>query len=470
MKHYQEKILTRLIISYLIPLSLFMAIGGIVYYSLAKESLDNEFGKRLIAIANAARAQISTDQLIWLNPGDEASRTFGNIRKKLLTLRDITGVRKIYIFDAQNRAMIDTDPNVLIGTQYTKDFDRNELDSVRSRGMAVASTLFKGNDGNFYKTGYVPLAINETVPAILGVDASVEFFQTLRNLRRNIWSFVMISMALIILVSFLFARHIERPIRELVRVAKTIELGELNSPIEISSRNELGYLGRCLDDMRKGLLHRDSSLKMMISGIAHEVRNPLGGMELFAGMLREELGSDHEKQSYVDKIIKEIQNLKKLVNEFLDYSRPVQIHRQEIVLYDFLSEVALLVADELQRKNVQFKMDFDRAIQLVCDPDLMQRVVLNVVHNSIQAMPEGGAIEVTCLAESGRRHLAFRDSGMGIGNLREEELFAPFFTTKQRGCGLGLALVKKIIDAHEGTIHLTPHPEKGVVVHIVIPE
>ncbi|RME00620.1 MAG: HAMP domain-containing protein [Deltaproteobacteria bacterium] len=465
----RTRIRTRMMITYLIPLSLFVGAFGTFFFHLAKGSLDTEFGKRLIAIGRSALVQIPTDLVLGLSEGDEHSRLYRNVRRKLENLRRINGVKRIYLFDLEMRALVDTEAGILIGTRYVKDFDREELERVR-RGESAASILFKGTDGRYYKTGYAPVRDAEgRVGGFIGVDASVEFFQTLRHMRRNVVTGVFIAVGIIVLTSIYFAHSIETPIRKLVAAARRIEVGDLETPIPVERDDEFGFLSHSMDEMRKGILKRDQALKMMLSGIAHEVRNPLGGMSLFTGILAEALAGDTEKLGYIQKIEKELRNLERIVATFLDYARPLQVRRSRIDLDAFFQEVFTILAPEMERISVSWH--FGDPDGLSFDPALMRQVFLNLVRNAIQAMPKGGELEITGTLKGRIYRIEVIDSGTGIAGLAPEDLFNPFFTTKQKGSGLGLAFVKRIIEAHGGTVSIAdrPDPRRGTVVTIELP-
>ena len=129
-------------------------------------------------------------------------------------------------------------------------------------------------------------------------------------------------MIITIAIGFLFARTITKPIHRLVGAADEIGKGNFGKGIRIDTRDELGYLGSAMENMRKGIVERDNQLKMMLAGVAHEIRNPLGGIEIFAGLLAEEL--EGNSKEHTQKIIKEVRNLDGIITQFLEYARPIE--------------------------------------------------------------------------------------------------------------------------------------------------
>src|SRR5262249_17288391 len=145
--------------------------------------------------------------------------------------------------------------------------------------------------------------------AFVGVDGAATFFQSLHILSHRLILFGLLSSGVIILVSLLISRKFVVPIQLLVASAERMGAGHFEDPIQIRAEHEIGFLGFVMDEMRKNIIQRDRELQTMLHGIAHEVRNPLGGIELFAGMLEEEVKDEASKKS-VQKIQKEVKILK----------------------------------------------------------------------------------------------------------------------------------------------------------------
>src|SRR5205823_2501516 len=196
------------------------------------------------------------------------------------------------------------------------------------------------------------------------------------------------------------ARRITRPVRLLVAAARAIGEGDLARPIEVTSRDEVGFLAATLETMRGQLRARDERLQMMLAGIAHEVRNPLGGMELFAGLLREALDGQPERLQEVARIEREIRYLKAVVSEFLEYARRPALELDDVRL---------------------------------------------------------------------RPRIEVRDSGPGVPAELRDKIFTPFFTTREKGTGLGLAFVREIVRDHGAEIAVGHAPEGGACFGFDLP-
>jgi len=467
--NYKGKIGNKLIITFVLFVTIFVGSTGWFLYRSAKDSLDNELGGKLIAIAQAVATQIDSVSVKQLSPGDEKGNTHKNLMEKIKNVKRATNVKRIYIFDRNNKSLVDTDENVPIGTEYIKlRFNKSELENLWN-GNCVHTILFKGEDGEYYKSGYAPIKDNNSVVAAVGVDTSATIMSAIRAFGRNDVIFAIISVLITIAIGFLFAKTITNPIDKLVKSAEEISKGNFNNEINIKSNDELGYLGYSMDNMRKAIIQRDNRLKMMLAGIAHEIRNPLGGIEIFAGLLSEDLQGTSKE--YVDKIIKEVRNLNDIVTQFLEYAKPTEPIKENVELLSIIDEICFILAPELQKRNVKFISDItDGNIKVFVDPKQIKSVFMNIIKNSIQAMSDGGEIKLKSDKTDNLIVITVSDNGLGISPENLEKIFDPFFTTKEKGAGLGLAIVKKLIEDNNGKIEVQSKIGEGTTFTIYLPE
>ena len=447
-------LLPRLLLAYLLPTLTLFAVFGLLTVRVTGQRLERALGQRLTAIAQAAATQVTPEAVEFLGPGDDDSRTALRLRRKLRQLKSRTAVARIFILDHQLTSRADTDQRIHIGDRhYNAEADRSELEQV-FRGKATSSVLFQGVDGRYYKTGYAPIGPGKRVVAALGVEGSAEFFKDLGRLRSYLFLAGAVIAALIVLVTVLVARRITRPLRSLAREARRIGAGKLERSIPVTSRDEVGLLASTMNEMRKGLHHRDQQMQMMLSGIAHEVRNPLGGIALFAGLLREELERSPELLELVRRIERELEHLKNVVGEFLDFARRSPPHPQDLDLAALADDVAQVLQADAGSGGVELHLDLQQS-RAQADPEQIRRLLINLGRNALQATGPGGRVTLSCGNDgAGRPFLEVSDTGKGIPDEIREEIFTPFFTTREKGTGLGLALSKKIIDQHGGRLDL----------------
>ncbi len=467
-----HSLLLRLLVAYLLPTLVLLGLFGLLARRVAERSLEQSLGRRLTGVAQATAPQLRPEAVSFLAPGDDDSRTARRLRHKLRAIRDQTRVGRIFILDRELRSRVDTKPGVRIGDRYYHaEPDRSELERVFAGGEA-SSVLFTGDDGRFHKAGYAPLRQRGgRVIAAIGVEGSAEYFRALEELS----AYLLLSGAgiavLVIIISLLLARRITRPLGALADEATRIGAGDLERPVPVPrGRDEVGLLASTMNEMRQALYERDQELQMMLSGIAHEVRNPLGGIALFAGLLREEVADDPDQLEMVERIERELTYLKNVVGEFLDFARRSPPALRPLDLGSLLADAAQLLAADATKAEVTLEVEPPGApVSVLGDAEQLRRVVLNLTRNALQATPAGGRVSLRT-APSDDGCLAWfevEDSGAGIPEQIRDKVFAPFFTTREKGTGLGLALSRKVTSEHGGEIELHSGPT-GTRIRVIL--
>jgi len=258
----------------------------------------------------------------------------------------------------------------------------------------------------------------------------------------------------------------------------------LRSPA-MDARNEtLGVLFIIQDQTRLKRLEaqaeRDSRLKAMgemAIRIAHEVRNPLGSIELFASILRRELEGQADLQRMTEHIINGVKSLDNAISNLLLFTRPPQPVLKETVLNSFFDEFVDFIRPVVGRSGVELSYKpLPQALVVAADRDLLKQVFLNLALNALQAMPAGGLISIDFRAyaeeyQNGREwvEIIFGDTGVGIPSDSLNKIFHPFYTTKEKGTGLGLAIVHNIIECHQGLLEVRSKVGNGSTFLITLP-
>lgn len=456
---------TRLIFLFTLQIVIIFFAGGFYLDWRLQRTLEGELADKLQSLAAAAALQVDAELLLNLTPGDEESRTYKNIRSQLHSLMLQTGARRIFVFSKDRRSLVDTEPETAIGSEYVfLEVSQPELNALFS-GRATSSPLFKGSDGRLYKTGFAPIFFDGEAAAGLALEGSAETLVAIQTVRRDL---LLLGAAVLlgsILLGFLFSQRITTPIHRLKMAAQQIARGDYETPIEIKGSDEIGFLGHTMEEMRRAIVQRDIRQKAMLAGVAHEIRNPLGGIELFAGLLASELQNEKEKGE-AEKILKEVQNLKKVVTDFLDYARPNKSKKAHCHVKSVFEEAQMLMAHELNGFRVEFLESTPEQTVWV-DPQHLKRVFLNLMKNSAQAMSGAGTIRLEVAPANRNVILRFSDSGPGIPPEIRGQIFEPFFTKREGGTGLGLAIVKSLVEENGGTI--TAAAGEGAHFEIVLP-
>jgi len=226
----------------------------------------------------------------------------------------------------------------------------------------------------------------------------------------------------------------------------------------------------------EGQLHQSerlAALGEMTAGVAHEVRNPLGIISSTAELLQERLAKYEPQNRLARIIVEEANRLNEKVTEFLDFARPRIPNLRHCDLEAVLDRGLEFLEPEIQRLEIRVTREYHlNGRMLAADPDLLYQAFLNLLINAIQAMPGGGRLIVaTKPGPQGRGgEISFADTGAGIGPESLKKVLNPFFTTKEKGSGLGLPIVKSIIETHQGAIKIDSAVGDGTVVTITLPE
>jgi signal transduction histidine kinase len=456
---FRATILVKLLVALVVPTVALFTLFAFVALEVSRSDLDHELGQRLEAIAASAVTQIRGKYLTELVPGNEEDRGFQNAVKKLETVAEGTGAH-LFVFDDQYNSRADTAPGVRIGTHYFRaELDRTELIRVFALGRTASSVTFVGNDHRIYKTGYAPVRASETEPQIvlaLGAQAPASYFARLADLRDRLFAWGAGLMAVSVMAAFVATLLITRNVRRLVAAAERIGGGNLREPVLVASDDELGVLGQTMDRMRQQLAERDARTQQMLAGIAHEVRNPLAGMTLFVGILRDELPEHDERRGHVDRIRRELGYLERVVNDFLEYARRPKPELRDAPCDALLAEVAQLATTD------DVTVDVEPCDGLIARADRSQirRALLNLAKNAVQAAAAAGhrgrgAVRLSVQDRGDEIALTVWNRGKEIPAESCERLFEPFYTTREKGTGLGLAFVRDIAADHGGRIEVT---------------
>jgi two-component system sensor histidine kinase PilS (NtrC family) len=218
----------------------------------------------------------------------------------------------------------------------------------------------------------------------------------------------------------------------------------------------------------------------MSAGMAHEVRNPLASLSGAIQVLRKDLRPGDANRSLLDLVLRETERLNGIVNGFLQYARPRPLNLKPCHVSEFVDEtIRMLEQTPPYDTSIRFvrRLAQKGVTTTMLDPDQMRQVCWNLGLNACQAMPQGGTLTVTtrrAMAPAGtlegeRVEIVFEDTGCGIPEDHLRKIFYPFFTTKEGGTGLGLSVVHRIMDAHEGAVHVDTAPGQGTRVRLLLP-
>jgi signal transduction histidine kinase len=237
----------------------------------------------------------------------------------------------------------------------------------------------------------------------------------------------------------------------LVRIRDAAGPQQLESQLELSAR---------LDAM-----HR------LIGSVAHEVKNPLNSIAVRLDYLQSWMTTNFpEAEEEVQIIVQEVNRLDRVVRSFLDFTRPVELARERLDMVALSHEVAELVQPDAERRGVFVRFESAQPSVPVCgDPDLLKEAIMNVVTNGIEAMKSGGELGIAVSEGNRECWITIRDTGPGIPSAQREKVFELYFSTKEKGSGLGLPMAYRALQLHGGSIDLESEPGEGTSFRLKLP-
>jgi signal transduction histidine kinase len=207
-------------------------------------------------------------------------------------------------------------------------------------------------------------------------------------------------------------------------------------------------------------------LSLAAAGLAHETRNPLNIISGLAQMITKQTDASPEIRKKSKEIIAETDRVTVQLNEFINYSRPREVRPAVVALGEVVGEVSRALQYDLEEKMMRLRVQ-EKLPSIQADEQLLRQCLFNLLLNAVQAAERGGEIEVAWYRENGRGAvIEIRDNGPGVAPEQRQEIFKPYFTTHQKGTGLGLAVVQQIVLAHGWEITCLPNEPRGAIFRI----
>ena len=218
---------------------------------------------------------------------------------------------------------------------------------------------------------------------------------------------------------------------------------------------------------------RLSELGNLAATVAHEIRNPLNSVSMGLQRLKAEFSphEDHEEYArFLNLMQGEVQRLNSIVEQFLSLARPLTLHREEISVQEFLHELTTLVAGDANSSSVEIELKVSsRLPPLQADRNYLKQLLLNLILNGVQAMPQGGKLTLAAQAQGHQLVLTVQDEGTGIEPETLKKIFEPYFTTKSNGSGLGLSIARRIAEEHGGSLTVESQLGRGSRFQVLLP-
>jgi len=491
---------------------LVVGVSTLIAMWLTREPVEEEIYRKALS-----QAVLTTHELVT----QESLQTPDNLLRALRQVEhDLPGVAQSDVFahTPQHRLVVTTRPEAahleLDNTPQIETY--NEFDKPSDDQQSIETP-----DGKFWIIGTLIRAQGAPVGCLeLKVSKSRLNAVTLDLVGRNLL-LMLASLAVVILVLHLFfLRSVRRPIKELTRVMQTAESGQLEVRARLKSRDEIGLmaahlnrmlvriqnfhteLGQKVEAATAELARRNEELRrineelfetqktlaraerlavagQLAASLAHEIGTPLNSLSGHVQLLARRKGTDEDTVRRLRIIEKQIDSIVRTVQQLLSWSRKFDLRIEPLDLRHVLEEAVLLSSPALQHRRIQVRLDLaGDCPKIYGDAGYLQQVVLNLINNSMDAMPRGGQLRVglrTTISPgpdaSGEVAVEVADSGSGMSAETLAHIFDPAFTTKQigTGAGLGLAICDRIVRQHGGTIQVESELGRGTRFLILLP-
>lgn len=458
---------------------LVIAVAGLMIYSHVRTSqrLLADIGDDLQAIGNTVH---QSTQKLSAEKGPDREMLEGFIKEAAAQ----KNVREVHVISSHQEIVASSNPSKLghkaklTGKEIVV---REELGSRDTTGQSLRYEV------------RVPILRDQQVIGVVQTSILVPDFRDLvrEALVRNL-IVALVALLLAFIASSYLLHKLNQPLRTLSAAATKVAGGDLSLRLPQLQRNdEVSRLNTAFNAMverlaeRRSLqdrlrqLERQSLVSEMAASLAHEIRNPLNLINLTAGHLESSfVPADQEKRADFEDLMRslqaEVQHLNQVVHHFLSASRPGRLHQEIFALQEVVEEARVLLRPQFLTNRVEFISRVDPSLRLRADKEQMRLLLLNLLLNAVEAVPEGSRVEVASRSETegeekGWITLKVLDNGPGIPVENLERVFDAYFTSKESGVGLGLALVRRIAEEHGGNARVSNRPEGGASFEVRFP-
>lgn len=338
--------------------------------------------------------------------------------------------------------------------------------------------------GDLYSNYLLNKEFLKEFPQMTSVQLSLDSNTALHRLRNNIAMVFGFSLILGVFLTVVTSRSISRPIMQLVDASKELQNHKLGSDALHPKCRELQMLSNSFKSMQEGLVEYEEEksrlesveiTKNLAAGIAHEIKNPINTVGLITDYLQTNLSPDEPEKRYEffklsENMKNELKRINRIVEGFLRLTKPdVYTFRNENVNSIIQYNVSTL-EPELVRHGIKVLLNYHSSLPLIkADRDRLNQVFSNLIINAIEAMPRGGQIDITTNLQNGNVEINVADDGIGIEEENLRKIFSPYYSTKNKGFGLGLSLIHSIVHKHQGKISVHSEKGKGTRFTILLP-
>lgn len=447
----------------------FVALSVPLYW-YTRSALEDELDKRLLTVCELVSKNLDKSLLEILIREPSLSKVRKSLEDDLggFLAHEIEG---LMVFDSGGTELLNVQRH---GNRALplEELLKNLAQSDPQTGLAVSEVYELPGEG-FFKAASKTMMDTDGSAAVVVSWGGAPFMTVIDEMLGSVFWIVLVSSLAAVTLAIIFSGSLIRPVNELSRYARRIRRN-IHSPQVLTTRSdEFGDLNRSLAGMHSEIRDHEYATRQLLSGIAHEIKNPLGGMEIYAGLLKEELkesgssGNSSEQLDYLEKIMTELQRLNRLMAEYLDYARPLKRDLKSLDVVSVVEDAYRILLPEVKQKRVRYTLSGSGKVW--GDESKLRRVFVNLLKNSLEAVREEGAIDVRIGERDSMVTVEFTDTGSGIPPEDLEHIFQPYFSTRDRGYGLGLSIAKNIVDEMNGMIVVESTVGKGTRFTVEFP-
>ncbi len=417
------------LILFLVLVILVFNLSNWYVYSKIKFYLTQQLGERLANIASATAFGLNPDNILTIK---EDPNAYVETQSLLQMVKEDNHLADVFILDQDYSDILGPPSDSGLGVFLNLDL---AAITEAMAGTKTYSHLYQVGDYMF-ESGFAPVYDSAgSVMGVVGVEAGADFFEVLSDFRRTLIGAFVLSLAGVIVLGASFYNL-------------TTRLRKMEDAV-----------------VKAGALQ---AMGEMVATISHEIRNPLGIIKGTAERLR----SQYEKKpdELFDFIPEEVDRLNDILTGYLEFasSEPKKKERTDVV--PLVTQTAEQLRRSFSKSDIRINLDFEEGVPRVeVNPGGVRQVVMNLLMNAKDAVGQGGEVRIGLKNQGGWILLEIEDSGKGVRRKDLKQLFNPFFSTKSKGTGLGLYVVKKIVDEHKGTITVESKPGKGTRFEIKLP-
>ncbi len=423
------------------------------------------------------------------------SKTPELMNSLLPKLAQLHHIKMIRIIRPDGEIAFSSSANELNKTFKLADF----LSFIRSGQDSLFYNVLENNNTYFIKFRKIENKKNchnchdpaKAINGILFVKTSDEL--SFHTLQTEYILLGFIAIGLIVFLSLatyvLFVRSVDNPVQKLRKAMEAIERGDFSVRIDHPTKDELGQLAMGLNSMARKLewaqkhliehhqqqmMQAEALAKMgeMAAGLAHEIKNPISGIVFALNSIIRDIPSDDKRREIFEEIIKQANRVEQNLEALLSFAKQTQFERKPTDINSIIQRILLFIRQQPDMESIEVISELHRELpDVLVDAKQIEQVLLNLIINAVQAMPDGGTLKIATeyVQTAEKVRITIQDSGIGIPEEIQDRVFQPFFTTKEKGTGLGLTLCREIILKHSGNLTFESIPGKGTTFIMELP-